>query len=140
MNVLRKAAAGAMIVAVGVGALASSANAAAVTEPPLRVKISPFAGKKVKVAKRLKVLVNCSKDCVAKVRVTLISPSGNATVKGGRKLAANRTWVTGMVLTSFGVNILKNHYRQSRLKVAVVARDVSTNKITRNTKKFGFRR
>jgi hypothetical protein len=106
----------------------------------MKVKITPYAGTKVKVAKRLKVIVSCSKNCAAKVRVTLITPAGNSTVKGGRNLAAGKSWITGMVLTSYGVSVLKNHYRYSRLRIAVSARNLKNGTVRRKTKTFRFRR
>lgn len=136
MRIARDLFAVALIAAVGIGATASAASAAT----PMNVKIAPFAGKKVKVAKRLKVLVSCSQDCAAKVRVTLVSPAGNSTVKGGRGLKASTSWTTGMILTSYGVRILRNHYRNSKLRIAVSARNIETGKISRKTKVFRFRR
>ena len=106
---------------------------------PMNVKIAPYAGTKVKVAKKLKVIVSCSKDCAAKVKVTMITPAGNSTVKGGRNLAAGQGWLTGMVLTNYGLSVLKNHYRFSRLKVAVTARNLKNGTIRKKTSFFRFR-
>ena len=92
------------------------------------------------MAQKLKVIVSCSKDCAAKVRVTLITPVGNTSVKGGRNLEAGQGWITGMVLTKYGVRVLKNHYRNSRLKVAVTARNLKNGTIRKKTKSFRFRR
>lgn len=92
------------------------------------------------MAKRLKVLVSCSRDCAAKVRVTLVTLGGNSTVNGGRGLEANTTWTTGMILTGYGVRVLRNHFRRSRLRVAVTARDIETGTVHRSTKVFGFRK
>ena len=125
-----------LVAAVGVGAMASTAGAAT----PMKIKIAPFAGTKVKVAKKLKVVTSCSKDCAAKVRVTLITPVGNTSVKGGRGLKAGRTWITGMVLTNYGVKVLKNHYRYSRLRVKITARNVKNGTVRTKTKTFRFRR
>ncbi len=136
MKKVRILCAGFLIAAVGVGAMASTASAA----KPMNIKMAPFAGKKVKVAKKLKVIVSCSKDCAAKVRVTLITPVGNTSVKGGRNLEAGQGWITGMVLTNYGVRVLKNHYRNSRLKVAVTARNLKNGTIRKKTKSFRFRR
>jgi len=128
--------AGLLIAAVGLGAMTSTASAAV----PMKVKIAPFAGKKVRVAKKLKVYVTCTKDCAAKVRITLITPAGNSTVKGGRNLPANRGWITGMVLNRYGVSLLKKHWRNSRFKVAVTARNLKNGTIRKNAKVFRFRR
>ena len=125
-----------LIGAVGLGAFAGSSTAAV----PMNIKVAPYAGTKVRVAKKLKVLVSCSKDCAAKVRITLITPVGNSTVKGGRNLEAGSSWLTGMILTNYGVRLLKNHYRHSRLKVAVQARNLKNGTVRKKTKFFRFRR
>lgn len=124
----------------GVAAAGTTASAATVSAVPMKVKVTPFAGKKVRVAKKLKVVVSCTKDCTAKVRITLVTPAGNSTVKGGRNLEAGRGWITGMVLTSYGTRMLKNHYRRSRLKVAVTARNRKHGTIRKKTRSFRFRR
>lgn len=134
MRKARNVLAGLLIATVGLFAATSTASAAV----PMNIKIAPYAGKKVKVAKKLKVIVSCSKDCAAKVKVTLITPAGNSVVKGGRNLEAGRGWVTGMVLTSYGVNVLKNHYRSSRLKIEVNARNLKNGTIRKKTKSFRF--
>lgn len=136
MNIGRNLLAGALIGIVGLGVMASSASAA----KPMKVKIAPFAGKKVRVAKNLKVIVSCSKDCVVKVRVKLITPAGNSTVKGGKRLKTNQSWTTGMTLTNYGRRILKNHYRRSRLRVSVRARNTKNGTVRKKTRTFGFRR
>ena len=107
---------------------------------PMKVKISPYAGTKVKVAKKLKVIVSCTKNCKVKVKVTLITPAGNSSVKGGKALKENTSWVTGMILTNYGVSILKNHYQNSRLRIAVVATNTKNGTVRRATKSFRFRR
>ena len=106
----------------------------------MKIKVAPFAGTKVKVARKLKVIVSCSKDCNARVKVTLITPVGVSSVKGGRSLSAGRGWITGMVLTNYGVTLLKNHFRYSRLKVEVTATNVSNGTVRKQTKSFRFRR
>ncbi len=136
MNIARNLLAGALIAIVGLGVMASTASAA----KPMTVKIAPYAGTKVRVAKNLKVIVSCSKDCAAKVKIKLLTPVGNSAVKGGRNLKANRAWTTGMVLTSYGVKILKNHWRYSRLRVSVTARNLKHGTIRKKTKTFRFRR
>ena len=136
MNKARNLLAGLLIAAVGMGAMASTSSAAV----PMNVKVAPYAGTKVKVAKKLKVIVSCSKDCAAKVKITLITPVGNTSVKGGRGLEAGKGWITGMVLTNYGVSVLKNHYRYSRLKVQVTARNLKNGTIRKKTKSFRFRR
>jgi hypothetical protein len=141
---MRKASAvlaGILIAALGFGAVHTStatASPATTSAVPMKVKITPFAGKRVKVAKRLKVLVTCSKDCAAKVKVKLITPAGNSTVTGGRDLTAEGTWITGMVLSNFGVKLLRNHWRNSRLKVSVTAQNVANGTIRKNSKTFRF--
>lgn len=136
MNKARNLLTAMLIASVGMGTLASTAEAAA----PLKIKIAPYAGTKVKVAKKLKVIVSCSKDCAAKVKVTLLTPAGNTSVKGGRNLKANSGWITGMVLTGYGLSILKNHYPYSRLRISVSARNLSNGTIRNKTKTFRFRR
>jgi len=136
MNKARTLLAALLVSVVGIAAIGSTAGAAV----PLNIKIAPYAGTKVKVAKKLKVLASCSKDCKAKVKVTLITPAGNTSVKGGRNLTANRSWITGMVLTGYGLNILKNHYRYSSLRVAVTATNIANGTVRHKTKTFRFRR
>lgn len=136
MRKARNLFAGILIATIAMGAMGSSATAA----QPMNIKIAPYAGTKVKVAKKLKVIVSCSKDCAAKVRITMITPAGNSTVKGGRNLPAGQSWLTGMVLTNYGLSVLKNHYRYSRLKVAVSARNLKNGTVRNKTKFFRFRR
>ncbi|MCO5316535.1 MAG: hypothetical protein M9938_10310 [Solirubrobacterales bacterium] len=125
---------------IGAGFFASTAPAADTAAVPLSIKVAPFAGKKVKVARKLKVIVSCDRDCVAKVRITLITPAGNSKVGGARSLPENRSWITGMVLTRFGVGVLRNHFRRSRLKVVVRARDPQAGAWSQVTRTFRFRR
>ncbi|HMT05810.1 MAG: hypothetical protein KDB48_07875 [Solirubrobacterales bacterium] len=145
MNITRKFFAGfvvAAIVALGAAftAPAATAGGATVSAAPLKIKVAPFAGTRVQVAKKLKVIVSCSKDCDAKVKVTLITPVGTSSVKGGRSLSAGSGWITGMILTNYGVTLLKNHFRFSRLKVEVTATNVSNGTVRKQTKSFLFRR
>ena len=145
MNINRKFLAGFVVVVVGsVGAAfttpARAAGDATISAAPMKIKVAPFAGTKVKVARKLKVIVSCSKDCNARVKVTLITPVGVSSVKGGRSLSAGGGWITGMVLTNYGVTLLKNHFRYSRLKVEVTATNVSNGTVRKQTKSFRFRR
>lgn len=135
MKRARNLIAGLLIAAVGIGAMASGASAAA----PMKVKVAPYAGTKVRVAKRLKVVASCTSDCAARVRITLYTPVGKSTVSGSRNLEANIGWITGMILTPYGVNILRNHYRYSRLKVVVTARNLEHGTIRTVTRFFRFR-
>ncbi|MGB0119390.1 MAG: hypothetical protein WBP55_00395 [Solirubrobacterales bacterium] len=105
---------------------------------PLRVKIAPFSGKKVKVAKKLKVLVSCTKQCRIKTKFTLVTPALKDSVTGGTTLEANSAFVTGMILNSFGKNLLKKNYKRSRFKVKVSALDIETGKRIKKTKTFKF--
>lgn len=120
------------------GAAATSADSNRIG--PLRVKVAPLAGKKVKVAKKLKLVMSCSKDCIVKVKFKLITPGLTDSVKGGKALKANAPFITGMVLNSFGVRLLKNNYRQSRFKAIIQAQDVSNGRVVRKTKTFKFKR
>lgn len=133
--------AGLLIAAAGVAGMDSAASAAdAVAAAPLKVKVAPMAGKKVKVARKLKVVASCTSDCAAKVRIKLYTPVGNSTVRGARNLKADQGWITGLVLTRFGLKAVKSHFRQSRLKVSLRARDVSTGRVVKKTRTFRFRR
>jgi len=138
MNKVRTFVAGVAVVAIGMGLMGAPAGAGAAT--PFKVKAAPFAGKTIRVAKKLKVLLNCNKNCSAKVTITLITPAGNDKVKGGIGLSANSTRIVFMRLSATGLAILKQNYRQSRLRVYVQAKDSETGKIARTVKTFRFRR
>lgn len=132
--------AGILVVAAVAGGTGSAVAAESAAFVPLRVKVAPFSGTRVDVAKSLKVIVSCSQDCQAKARITLITPAGNSSVAGGRTITAQSSWVTGMILTRYGLSVLRNHYPRSRLKVAVTARDPRNGSIHRKTRFFRFRR
>ena len=125
-----------LVTLVGAGAVAAPAEAAA----PMNIKIAPFAGSTVQVAKKLKVVVSCTRDCAARARVTLLTPAGNSTVSGSQTLAAGQGWITGMILTRYGLSILRNHYAASRLKVLVTARNLKNGTVRKKSKVFRFRR
>lgn len=137
MKKVRNLTAGLLIAAVGVGGFATPATSA---EPPLRVKIAPFSGKRVKVARKLKVLLNSNRNSYAKVTISLLTPAGNDQVKGGISLHANSTRVVYMSLYKTGVQILRQNYRQSRLRVYVQVKDNATGDTAQSVKTFRFRR
>lgn len=136
MNKVRNLFAGLLIAAL----LSAAAGSAASAEQPFRVQAAPLSGKTIRVAKKLKVLLNCNRNCSAKVTLTLITPAGKDTVKGGVGLRANSTGGVFMRLTGTGFAILRGNYPQSRLRVYVQAKDSETGKIARTTKTFRFRR
>ena len=130
-----------VLFAAGMAFVVAPSAAGLVDAPaPLRVKVAPLAGPKVKVAKKLKVVVSCSKQCRLKMKFTLVTPGLSDSVKGGTSLAPQSPFITGMVLSGFGKNLLKNSYRQSRLKVNINALDVATGKRSSKTRSFKFTR
>lgn len=106
---------------------------------PLKTKVVTADGKKkIKVAKKLPVLVSCSKDCSFKATVTLIAPaisepkSLSGSIPGGNILTLNYK------LTSFGRNYLKKNVRRSKLKVKFSAKDTETGERVVKTRTFRF--
>ena len=128
----------AVVLVASVGFTGPAAAADSAVRAPLNVKVAPFAGKKVKVGKKLKMIVSCSKNCIVKVKFKLITPGLSDSVKGGKALPANTPWITGMLLSNFGRNLLRNSYRQSRFKVILSAKDTSNGKMVRKTRTFKF--
>jgi len=127
--------------AVLVTAFALVAVPAAASAAPLKVAVAASDGStKVKVAKKLKILVVCSNDCIAKVKIKLITPVVSDSVKGGKALKAQELWGTGMILSGVGKNILKKNFRNSRLVVTVNARDRATGKHTIKHKTLTFKK
>lgn len=116
--------------------LGGSADAAT----PLRVKVAtPDGNPKVKVAKKVKLLASCSKDCNITAKLKLISPANTLTGNVSRGLRAQQFWTIGFVLTRYGRNYLKDNYRDSKLKVRLSAVDLETGKRTVKIRTFRFR-
>ncbi len=129
------------------GALPAAANAepadpaASGRAGQLAVKVTSTDSKpKIKVARNLKVLVSCSKDCRASARLKLITPINRLNVGGSRTLGAGDVWTTGIRLTGFGLRYLKENYRKSRLVVVIKAKDLATGKTVSKTRGFRFYR
>src|SRR5690349_8250913 len=127
---------------VGAITLSGPAQAGITDAPtPLRVKLAtPNGGNKVKVAKKLKVLASCNKDCRATAHIKLITPANDLKVSGSRTLPANNIWTTGMILTSYGKNYLKSNFRSCKFRVRISAVDVATGKRVNKVKVFKFKR
>ena len=116
--------------------LGGSADAAT----PLRVKVAtPDGNPKVKVAKKVKLLASCSKDCNITAKLKLISPANTLTGNVSRGLRAPQLWMIGFGLTRYGRNYLKANYRDSKLKVRLSAVDLETGKRTVKIRTFRFR-
>ena len=103
---------------------------------PLKLKIVSRDGKaKLKAARKLPVLISCSKLCDAKVKMTIFTPVGKGSVADAGQLGENK------VLTiKFGFRYLKDNYRKSKLKVKFSAKDVETGKRVAKTRAFRFYR
>ncbi len=105
----------------------------------LSVKVTTTDSKpRIKVARELKVLVGCSKDCRAKAKIRLWTPINKVNVKGSQLMGAGDVWTTGIRLTGFGLRYLKKNYRKSRLRVAIKAKDTETGKFAKKTRTFRF--
>lgn len=144
----RKAALPVVVFAISILGLAPAAASAAHSDAGdaarasrLAVKVtSPDSKPKIKVARNLKVLVSCSKDCRASARLKLITPINRLNVGGSRTLGAGDVWTTGIRLTRFGLNYLKKNYRWSKLVVVVRATDRATGRKVSKTRGFRFYR
>ncbi len=125
----------------GVAAGDQSAGTQAERAKRLSVKVTTADGKpRIKVARELKVLVGCSKDCRAKAKIRLSTPINKVNVKGSEPMGAGDVWTTGIRLTGFGLRYLKKNYRESRLRVAIRAKDKATGRFANKTRTFRFTR
>ncbi|MDQ2699813.1 MAG: hypothetical protein M3Y23_00615 [Actinomycetota bacterium] len=124
-------------------ALVSTANAAPIVDQPvpLRLKIATTNGeKKLKVVKRMPLLISCSKDCRARIKMTLITPAVKDDLTDSGKLLAGNVHKVKFPLTRYGLNYLKNVWRTSKLRFSFVAKDLETGKRVVKTKTFRFYR
>lgn len=109
--------------------------------PRLKLKIAtPDGKKKVKVAKKLRVVASCSKDCALTAKIKLITPASNVNGTLSSVVPANRIYRMRLKLTRFGLKFLKKNFRKSRFKVKLVARDVQTGEKVTKSRKFRFRK
>ena len=144
----RKAALPAVFFLISFYSLLPAAGSAAPADGPgaasaslLNVKVTSTDSKpKIKVARNLKVLISCSKDCRASTRLKLITPINRLNVGGSRTLGAGDVWTTGIRLTGFGLRYLKKNYRKSKLVVIVRATDRETGRKVSKTRGFRFYR
>jgi hypothetical protein len=115
------------------GASAGARSEATATAAPL-IRIGGPA--KLKVRKVLKFPIFCSHPCFATVTTKLILPGPNlhTTVSGsvGRRTAIK------LRLNGTLRDYLKDHYRQSRLKVIARARNLDTNAHATARRTFRF--
>lgn len=131
----------ALFLSLAIAPVAGATHGAQASVNPLAVRITTVDSKpRVKVARKLKVLVSCSTGCRATARLTLKTPDGSERFRAVRVLPEGSTWVTGIQLTNYGLNYLKRAFRQSLLKVAIVAVDPETKKRVSKTRFFRFYR
>jgi hypothetical protein len=106
----------------------------------MRVKILPRDGKpRLKPAKRLRVVVTCSKVCVAEANAVLKMPGRSSKAKKLRVLKAGARWTLTLDLTRRTTRYLKQNARRSRLVVRVRTGDPETQRITSTSRTFRFR-
>jgi len=132
----------ALVLAAGLAFSTTASNAGLVDNPaPLRLKIVSKDGKpKLKVQKKLPVLISCSKDCRARIKMTIVTPVGKDDIKDAGPLPAGTVLTVRFPLTNFGLNYLKKNFRNSKLKVNFSAKDLETGKRVTKTRSFGFYR
>jgi len=132
----------ALVLAVGMAGFTTTASAGLVDNPaPLRLKIVSEDGKpKIKVAKKLPVLISCSKDCGARIRMTIVTPVGSDDISDAGRLDAGTVLTVKFPLTNFGLNYLKDNYRSSKLKVKFTGKDLETGKKVVKIRTFRFYR
>ncbi|MCB0827627.1 MAG: hypothetical protein KDB62_02300 [Solirubrobacterales bacterium] len=130
------------IVALGVALPASATAGGQIDAPPkLRLKLTtPDGKKKVKVAKKLKVISSCTNDCRLTAKIKLITPASNVKGTLSNAVPANRIYQMHLKLTGFGLRYLKKNYRKSRLKVKLTAVDALTGEKAIKSKTFRFRK
>jgi hypothetical protein len=56
------------------------------------------------------------------------------------RISVGETWVTGIRLTRFGLRYLRKHHRESRLRIAIKAKDRVTGRVTKKKRVFRFHR
>jgi len=130
-----------LVFAPGVSAGEQSAGSPAELAAGLSVRVmTPDSKRRITVARELRVLVACSKDCRAKAKIRLKTPINKVNVKGAQLMGAGDVWTTGIRLTGFGLRYLNKNYRDSSLRVAIRAKDAATGKFARKTRTFRFTR
>ncbi|HTU14611.1 MAG TPA: hypothetical protein VMF31_05385 [Solirubrobacterales bacterium] len=106
---------------------------------PLKLKVVTADGKKrIKVAKKLPVLVSCSKDCSFKTTVTLITPATSDPKSISGNLPAGNILTLRYRLTSYGVRYVKRNVSGSKLKVKFSAKDTETGERVIKSRTFRF--
>lgn len=108
---------------------------------PLKVKLVTFDGKqRIKIAKKIRVVTSCSKDCNARVKLKLITPVTTYKFDAATGIPATGTWTVGIRLSRFVRSYLRNNIRHSRLVVNFTATDIETGFKTIKVKTFRFRK
>jgi len=119
------------------GVISTSTAAAA----PLTVKIATFDGKKkIKVARKLKAVASCSKDCGIRITFALRTPAGTVKDTVSGKVPGNRLIPVNSRLNNAALRYLKNSYRSSRYTINVSAVDLENGKRVVKKKSFRFYR
>ncbi|MBK5231751.1 MAG: hypothetical protein JJE13_02055 [Thermoleophilia bacterium] len=113
-------------------------STAGATAAPLKVKMATFDGKKkVKVARKLKAVTSCSKDCSLHVTFAVRTPAGTIKDSASGTISGNQLIPVNVRLNNVALKYLRSNYRASRCTINVVAKDLETGK--RVTKKRSFK-
>ena len=116
-------------------AMAGTIGASGAAAFPLKVELVTFDGKKkVKVARKLKAVASCSKDCSLRITFALRTPAG--TIKG--TVPGNRLIPVNARLNNTALKYLKTNYRASRYTINVAAVDLETGKRSIKRRTFRF--
>lgn len=129
-----------ILIVAGAGFTTATSAAGIVDQPqPLRLNIATLNGKKkLKVAKKLKVTLNCSKACGIRASFALKLPGGTLKDKTSGPLPANRITPLVFTLNSVAKNYLARNFRSARFTVRVSAKDFATGKRVTKLRTYRF--
>lgn len=116
--------------------IVSTAGASAA---PLRLKIATFDGKKrVKVARKLKAVTSCSKNCSLRVTFKVRTPAGTIKDKASGTVTGNKLVRISLTLNNAALKYLRLNYRRSRYTINISAKDLETGKRVNKKRSFRF--
>ena len=119
---------------------ATPAGGADEVTKPLKVKVVTFDGKqRLRVAKKLRLVTSCSKDCNARIKLRLVTPVTTTRASASTGIPATGTWTVNLGLSRFLRRYIRQNISRSKLVVGFRAVDVETGKVTSLVKTFRFR-
>lgn len=130
------------VLAMGLAFTGAVSSAGIVDAPlPLKVKIKTLDGKKrIKVARKLKTVMSCSKDCHVTVNFAVKTPAGTISDSSTGSLSGKQIVPLRIRLNGVALRYLKKNYKRCRFRIRVKATDRGTGKHVAKTRSFRFYR